>query len=52
VARNPVLLADWTGRAPHGYEHLVRLAETLGAGVIDIGARLNFSNRHPQSCHR
>ena len=46
-ARNPVLLADWTCRAPHGYDDLVTLAETLGAGVIDIGARLNFPNRHP-----
>ncbi len=47
AARNPVLLADWTCRAPHGYADLVALAETLGAGVIDIGARLNFPNRHP-----
>ncbi|MSQ50371.1 MAG: thiamine pyrophosphate-binding protein [Betaproteobacteria bacterium] len=47
TARNPILLADWTCRAPHGYEALVSLAETLGAGVIDIGARLNFPNRHP-----
>ncbi|MFM9971529.1 MAG: thiamine pyrophosphate-binding protein [Burkholderiales bacterium] len=46
-ARHPILLADWTCRAPHGYDDLVTLAETLGAGVIDIGARLNFPNRHP-----
>ena len=46
-ARHPVLLADWTCRAAYGYEDLVALAETLGAGVIDIGARLNFPNRHP-----
>ncbi len=46
-AHHPILLADWTCHAPHGYENIVTLAETLGAGVIDIGARLNFPNRHP-----
>ncbi|MBI4294034.1 MAG: thiamine pyrophosphate-binding protein [Betaproteobacteria bacterium] len=47
AARQPILLADWTCRAPHGFAELVALAEMLGAGVVDIGARLNFPNRHP-----
>ena len=47
VARNPVLLADWASRMPHGYANLVKLAECLSAGVIDVGGRLNFPNRHP-----
>ena len=46
-AQHPILLADWTCHMPHGYGNLVKLAETLSCGVIDIGARLNFPNRHP-----
>ena len=46
-AKNPILIADWTCRAPIGFDDLVDLAETLGAGVIDVGARLNFPTRHP-----
>jgi acetolactate synthase-1/2/3 large subunit len=46
-AKNPILIADWTCRAPIGYEDLVALAESLSAGVIDVGARLNFPTRHP-----
>ena len=47
AAKHPILLADWTCHAPYGYGELVKLAETVAAGVIDIGARLNFPNRHP-----
>jgi acetolactate synthase-1/2/3 large subunit len=46
TAKNPVLLADWAGRMPHGYDNLVKLAETVSASVIDIGARLNFPSHH------
>lgn len=45
-AKNPVLLADWSSRMPHGYDNLVKLAETVSAPVIDIGARLNFPSHH------
>ncbi|NQV56414.1 MAG: thiamine pyrophosphate-binding protein [Rhodospirillales bacterium] len=46
-AKNPVLLADWSSRMPTGYTDLVKLAETVAAPVIDIGARLNFPSHHP-----
>ena len=46
-AKAPVLLADWAGRMPHGYDSLVKLAEAASAPVIDIGARLNFPSHHP-----
>ena len=47
AAKNPILIADWTCRAPIGYDDLVDLAENLSAGVIDVGARFNFPTRHP-----
>jgi acetolactate synthase-1/2/3 large subunit len=47
AAKNPILIADWTCRAPIGYDDLVDLAEALSAGVIDVGARFNFPTRHP-----
>ena len=47
AAKNPILIADWTCRAPIGFDDLVALVETLSAGVIDVGARLNFPTRHP-----
>ena len=47
AAKNPILIADWTCRAPIGYDDLVDLAESLSAGVIDVGARFNFPTRHP-----
>jgi acetolactate synthase-1/2/3 large subunit len=46
-ARRPVILAEFVGRDPEGYEALVKLAETLGAPVYDVGSRLNFPSRHP-----
>src|SRR3974377_331419 len=47
AARFPVLLAEYTGRAPNGFFDLVALAETVGAAVYDTNGRLNFPNRHP-----
>jgi acetolactate synthase-1/2/3 large subunit len=47
AAKNPLLLAEYVGRRPGGFENLVRLAETVGAPVWDIDSALNFPNRHP-----
>ena len=33
--------------SPHGWKHVVELAETLGASVWDVGSRLNFPSDHP-----
>jgi acetolactate synthase-1/2/3 large subunit len=46
AARFPVLLAEYVGRTAHGFDNLVALAETVGAAVYDVNARLNFPNRH------
>lgn len=46
-AQRPVILADAVGRSQAGYEALVRLAETLQAPVVDLGARHNFPAGHP-----
>jgi len=46
-AKRPVLLAEFVGRDPEGFHALVELAETLGAPVYDVNARLNFPSRHP-----
>ena len=43
----PVLLPEYVGRSPHGFDDLVALAETVGAAVVDVNARLNFPTRHP-----
>jgi acetolactate synthase-1/2/3 large subunit len=47
AADNPVLVADRLARTPAGMTLLVELAETLQAGVIDQGSRMNFPSRHP-----
>ena len=47
AAERPVLMAEFAGRAPHGFEPLVALAETVGAPVYDVNARLNFPSAHP-----
>ena len=47
AAKNPVLLAEYVGRAAGGFENLIALAETAGAAVFDPHTRLNFPNRHP-----
>lgn len=46
-AKTPVLLAEYVTRAPHGFDDLVELAETVGAPVFDINSRLNFPSHHP-----
>ena len=54
AAKYPVLLAEYVGRSPSGFDNLVALAETVGAAVFDVHARLNFPNRHflNLSCHK
>jgi thiamine pyrophosphate-dependent acetolactate synthase large subunit-like protein len=47
AAENPVLIAGRTARTPAGITHLVELAETLQAPVIDQMDRMNFPSRHP-----
>ncbi|OFW13858.1 MAG: thiamine pyrophosphate-binding protein [Acidobacteria bacterium RIFCSPLOWO2_12_FULL_67_14] len=47
AAESPVLVADRMARTPNGMTLLVELAETLQAGVIDQGSRMNFPSRHP-----
>jgi thiamine pyrophosphate-dependent acetolactate synthase large subunit-like protein len=46
-AKRPVILAEFVGRDPKGFEALVELAETLGAPVYDVNSRLNFPTCHP-----
>ena len=45
----PILLPEYAGRRAGGFENMVTLAETIGAGVWDINNALNFPNRHPLS---
>jgi acetolactate synthase I/II/III large subunit len=54
AADYPVLMAEYVARSPDGFGNLVALAETAGAAVFDVHARLNFPNRHPLnlSCHK
>src|SRR2546429_5989921 len=47
AAEHPVIVADRVARTPDGMKHLVELAETLQAAVIDQGGRMNFPSRHP-----
>jgi acetolactate synthase-1/2/3 large subunit len=47
AAKRPVIIAEFVGRDPAGFHALVELAETLGAPVYDVNARLNFPSRHP-----
>jgi thiamine pyrophosphate-dependent acetolactate synthase large subunit-like protein len=46
-AERPVVIAGYPGREPAAFQQLVELAELVGLGVIDVGLRLNFPNRHP-----
>ena len=46
-AKRPVILAEYVGRDPRGFNALVHLAETLGAPVYDVNSRLNFPGCHP-----
>ena len=47
AAENPVLVADRLARTPAAMPLLIELAETLQAGVIDQGGRMNFPSLHP-----
>ncbi len=53
-AENPVIVVDRAARTQAGMEHLVELAETLQAPVIDEYGRMNFPSQHPlnQTAHR
>jgi acetolactate synthase-1/2/3 large subunit len=46
-AEHPMLLAEYAGRRPGGFESIVELAETTGAAVWDVNNALNFPNKHP-----
>jgi len=45
-AQNPIIIAGRAARTAAGMEYLIELAETLGAGVVDQGDRMNFPSRH------
>ena len=47
AAKRPVIVADFAARPPHGWDHVIDLAETLGASVWDCNSRLNFPSNHP-----
>jgi len=47
AAERPMLLAEYAGRRPGGFESIVELAETTGAAVWDVNNALNFPNKHP-----
>ena len=46
-AKWPVLVPEYVGRVETGFGDLQALAETIGAPVVDNGARLNFPPQHP-----
>jgi len=46
AAENPVIVAGRLARTPAGMKHLVELAETLQAAVIDQRSRMNFPSGH------
>jgi acetolactate synthase-1/2/3 large subunit len=47
AARQPLILTAYAGRHSHAVSGLVRLAETIGAPVIELRQRLNFPSTHP-----
>jgi acetolactate synthase-1/2/3 large subunit len=47
AAERPMLLAEYAGRRPGGFESIVELAETTGAAVWDVNNALNFPNKYP-----
>ncbi len=49
AAEYPILLPEYVGRREGGFENMIKLAETIGAGVWDIANALNFPNKHPLS---
>lgn len=46
-AKRPLILAAYAGRHPATVTALVRLAETLGAPVVEWRHRVNFPSSHP-----
>ncbi|HYM18507.1 MAG TPA: thiamine pyrophosphate-dependent enzyme [Micropepsaceae bacterium] len=46
MAENPVIVADRVARTPAGIKHLIDLAESLNAPVIDQLGRMNMPNNH------
>src|SRR3954471_13030134 len=42
-----MLLAEYAGRRPNGFNNIVALAETTGSSVWDVNNALNFPNKHP-----
>jgi thiamine pyrophosphate-dependent acetolactate synthase large subunit-like protein len=46
-AERPLIIADRYANSPAGLPALVRLAEALGAPVVDQGGRMNFPTHHP-----
>ena len=46
-AERPVIVAEYAGRQPAAFAELRRLAELIGAPVIDLHGRLNMATRHP-----
>ena len=47
AAERPLLLAEYVGRKPAGFDRLVELAEALAVPVWDMNGRHNFPTRHP-----
>src|SRR5437870_6047547 len=47
AAEHPVIVVDRVARTPAAITHLMELAETLQAAVVDSKRRMNFPNRHP-----
>src|SRR5215475_11765901 len=52
AAKNPVILAGYTGRNPESFDDLVKLAELLAIPVINLARRHNFPNNHPLNLAR
>lgn len=46
-AERPAILAGYVAESPEGFAALARLAEALGAPVVDTGVRHAFSTTHP-----
>jgi benzoylformate decarboxylase/acetolactate synthase-1/2/3 large subunit len=46
-ARRPIIVAGYAGRDPRAFDWIPQLAEALGAGIIDMHARLNAPTTHP-----
>jgi acetolactate synthase-1/2/3 large subunit len=47
AAEHPVIVVDRVARTPEAIKHLIELAETLQAAVVDRKGRMNFPTRHP-----